>query len=457
MKTLLIIGAGPGGYECAVRAAKAGLDVHIADRADHVGGTCLNEGCIPTKCLCHSAETLEAARVATALGIQADCSSFSLAQAMAHKDQVTASLQTGIHTLLSTPGITFHAAEARFAPNNPHTVYLGEEELQADYVFIATGSLPKFLPIPGAHTPGVLTSTELLQLTEVPARLCIIGGGVIGLEFASIFRSFGSEVTVIEYCKEILPNFDTDIAKRLRTSLKKRGITFITGAPVTAIHADETRNGELHVSYEYRNAVKDLLADKVLMAVGRGPNLDSLNLADAGIDFTPRGITVDAHFQTSQPGIYAVGDINGICQLAHAATFQSYHALAHILGEVEQDTTPLDLIPAAVFTTPEAAMVGLTEEAARAAHSDIKVGKAYYRANGRALTMNAAGDGLVKLIATPTGELLGAHILGTHAAELIHELTLVIRLKGTVNDLRHTIHAHPTLSELILQAAEALE
>lgn len=457
MKTLLIIGAGPGGYECAVRAAKAGLDVHIADRADHVGGTCLNEGCIPTKCLCHSAETLEAARAATALGIQADCPSFSLAQAMAHKDQVTASLQTGIHALLSTPGITFHAAEARFAPNNPHKVYLGEEELQADYVFIATGSLPKFLPIPGAHTPGVLTSTELLQLTEVPARLCIIGGGVIGLEFASIFRSFGSEVTVIEYCKEILPNFDTDIAKRLRTSLKKRGITFITGAPVTAIHADETRNGELHVSYEYRNAVKDLLADKVLMAVGRGPNLDSLNLVDAGIDFTPRGITVDAHFQTSQPGIYAVGDINGICQLAHAATFQSYHALAHILGEVEQDTTPLDLIPAAVFTTPEAAMVGLTEEAARAAHSDIKVGKAYYRANGRALTMDAAGDGLVKLIATPTGELLGAHILGTHAAELIHELTLVIRLKGTVNDLRHTIHAHPTLSELILQAAEALE
>lgn len=457
MKTLLIIGAGPGGYECAVRAAKAGLDVHIADRADHVGGTCLNEGCIPTKCLCHSAETLEAARAATALGIQADCSSFSLAQAMAHKDQVTASLQTGIHTLLSTPGITFHAAEARFAPNNPHKVYLGEEELQADYVFIATGSLPKFLPIPGAHTPGVLTSTELLQLTEVPARLCIIGGGVIGLEFASIFRSFGSEVTVIEYCKEILPNFDTDIAKRLRTSLKKRGITFITGAPVTAIHADETRNGELHVSYEYRNAIKDLLADKVLMAVGRGPNLDSLNLADAGIDFTPRGITVDAHFQTSQPGIYAVGDINGICQLAHAATFQSYHALAHILGEVEQDTTPLDLIPAAVFTTPEAAMVGLTEEAARTTHSDIKVGKAYYRANGRALTMDAAGDGLVKLIATPTGELLGAHILGTHAAELIHELTLVIRLKGTVNDLRHTIHAHPTLSELILQAAEALE
>ncbi|MFR1987622.1 MAG: FAD-dependent oxidoreductase [Prevotellamassilia sp.] len=243
MKTLLIIGAGPGGYECAVRAAKAGLDVHIADRADHVGGTCLNEGCIPTKCLCHSAETLEAARAATALGIQADCSSFSLAQAMAHKDQVTASLQTGIHTLLSTPGITFHAAEARFAPNNPHKVYLGEEELQADYVFIATGSLPKFLPIPGAHTPGVLTSTELLQLTEVPARLCIIGGGVIGLEFASIFRSFGSEVTVIEYCKRFCPT----LIRHCETSahpLKKRGITS-SHELCTAIHADETRNGEL--------------------------------------------------------------------------------------------------------------------------------------------------------------------------------------------------------------------
>lgn len=339
-----------------------------------------------------------------------------------------------------------------FIPGDAHSVKVGDEVITADYVFIATGSVSKFLPVSGAHSEGVLTSTELLSLNEVPERLCIIGGGVIGLEFAGIFNSFGSHVTVIEYCKEILPNFDRDIAKRLRTSLKKRGIEFITGAPVTAIHVDEAKN-ELHVSYEYRNAVHDCLADKVLMAVGRGPNLSSLNLDEAGIAYTKKGITVDENMQTNVPGVYAVGDINGLCQLAHAATFQSYHALAHVLG-TDELKVDLSIVPAAVFTTPEAAMVGITEDEAKAKEMAVEVHKAFYRANGRALAMDAGGDGLVKII-TADGRVVGAHILGAHSSELIHEVALLMSKGGNLADIKNCIHAHPTLSELVLQAAES--
>lgn len=452
MKSLLIIGAGPGGYECAVRAAKAGLDVHIADKADHLGGTCLNEGCIPTKCLCHTAEVLELAKSANVYGVESDLSKFNIAAAVERKDKVVAQLQQGISTLLTSPGITYHEGTAKFEPGDAHTVIVGDETIHADYVFIATGSVPKYLPVEGAHSEGVLTSTELLQITEIPQRLCIIGGGVIGLEFAGIFNSFGSKVTVIEFCKEILPNFDRDIAKRLRTSLKKRGIEFVTGAPVTAIHRDEVQN-ELHVSYEFRSAVHDCVADKVLMAVGRGANINSLNLAEAGIEFTPRGIKTDDNMLTNVPGVYAVGDINGRCQLAHAATFQSYHALAHILGQTDEATN-LSLVPAAVFTTPEAAMVGITEDEAKDKQITVNVHKSFYRANGRALAMDAAADGLVKIVARPDGKILGAHILGAHASELIHEITILMSMDGTLNDIKRCIHAHPTLSELVLQAAD---
>lgn len=450
MKSLIIIGAGPGGYECAVRAAKSGLDVHVIDRENHLGGTCLCEGCIPTKCLCHSAETFEAAQAAQAYGVSVDTSNFDFKSVIDRKDHITTQLQEGIAQLMKTPGITFHAGYARFAPNDPHTVFINEEELHGDYIIIATGSVSKFLPIPGAHTPGVVTSTELLQMTEVPKRLGIIGGGVIGLEFASIFNTFGSQVTVIEYCKEILPNFDKDLAKRLRLALKKKGIEFITGAPVTAIHADEEQNGEMHVSYEYRSAVHDYLSDVVLMAVGRAPNLSTLNLEEAGIQSTPKGIIVNENMETNVAGVYAIGDINGLCQLAHAATFQGYKALSHLLGE--ENSTDLSLVPAAVFTTPEAAFVGLTEDAAKAKYGEIQVHKSYYRANGRAVSMDEGNEGFLKLLSLPDGQIIGGHILGAHAAEMIHEISAIMNLHGTTHQLKQMIHAHPTLSEIVLQS-----
>ena len=452
MKKLLILGAGPGGYECAVRAARRGLEVHIVDKTEHLGGTCLSEGCIPTKCLCHTAEILRSAREAETYGLQIS-GTFSLSAAMQRKNEVIARLQEGIAGLLSSPGIHFHEGLARFVPGDAHCVEVGGERLSADYIIIATGSVSKFLPIPGAHIPGVLTSTEMLQLQEVPARLCIIGGGVIGLEFASIFKAFGSEVTVIEYAKEILPFFDKDLAKRLRTALKKQGINIITGAPVTAIHADNSTNGELHISYEFRSSVCEVKVDKVLMAVGRGANLQTLNLSEVGIAYTPRGIIVNEHMETNIPGVYAVGDVTGLIQLAHAATAQSFRALAHILGE--QDSTNPNLVPAAVFTTPEAAMVGMTEEEAKAKVPGLQCKKSFYRANGRALSMEADGSGMVKLLVSPDGEIVGAHILGAHAAELIHEIAVVMQSAAGSELLSHTIHAHPTLSELLQKAAES--
>lgn len=449
---IIIIGAGPGGYETAVRAAKQGHQVAVVE-ARRVGGTCLNEGCIPTKCLCRTAEVLHDVKTADVFGVEADKTpAFSLKKAIERKDNVVETLVKGVEMLMRTPGITFFHGKATFVEATTMKVELhdgGEEILSAPVIIIATGSVSKFLPIEGAHSRDVLTSTEMLQLTELPRRLCIIGGGVIGLEFASIFNAFGSETTVVEYCKEVLPNLDADIAKRLRTSLKKQGIAFHVGAAVTAIK--ELSGGGSEVVFEAKGKQQCVEADIVLMAVGRAANVASLNLADVGIDFTPRGIKVDEHFATNIPGIYAIGDVNGICPLAHAAAFQGYSVLDHLFGTTKR---PIDtsLVPSAVFTVPEMASVGLTEEACQAREMEYSVKKAFYRANGKSLSMGS-DEGLVKLIVGTDDKLLGCHILGAHAADIVHEATLLMALGGTVADLSQTIHAHPTLSEVLLAAA----
>lgn len=435
---LIIIGAGPGGYETAVRAAKAGLGVVVIER-QHLGGTCLNAGCIPTKCLCHSAETGE-----------------ELASAIARKDEVVEKLKAGIAQLMKTPGITLVEGEARFIDRQ--TVAVGEtvngewtatNEYTAKNIIIATGSVTKYLPIPGTHAKGVVSSTELLQLTTLPKRLVIIGGGVIGLEFAGIFQSMGTQVTVIEFCKEVLPQFDRDIAKRLRTALKKRGIAFHTGAAAKEIH----EGTPLVVDFEEKGKLQSVEADVVLMAVGRAANLESLNLADVNIATTPRGITVNKHMQTSVPGIYAIGDVNGIIQLAHAASAQGKVALNKILNPDYELQRPL-LIPGAVFTVPEVGMVGQTEEQLTEAGIEYRAHKSMYRANGKALAMNAE-EGLVKILTDADGKILGCHILGAHASDLIHEATLAMQLGATIHDIADTVHAHPSLSEILMAAAEA--
>ena len=460
---LIIIGAGPGGYETAVRAAKAGLQVVVVEK-EHLGGTCLNAGCIPTKCLCHSAEQIEELKNSN-IEMAAPSILQFFNSSILRKNEVVEKLKAGVAQLMKTPGITLVEGEARFI--DQHTVAVDDEQYEAKNIIIATGSRTKFLPIPGAHAEGVVTSTEILNLDHLPQRLAIIGGGVIGLEFASIFRSFGVEVTVIEFCKEVLPLFDRDLAKRLRTSLKKRGIEFHVGAAAKEIHEGKP----LVVDFEEKGKVQSVEADLVLMAVGRAANLESLNLADVGIETTPRGIAVDEHMQTNVPGIYAIGDVNGLMQLAHAASAQGKVALKKIISEerrvkseefataLAQEeksnlNSSLSIIPSAVFTVPEAAMVGQTEEQLTEAGIEYKAHKAFYRANGKALAMEA-DDGLVKILTDVEGRILGCHILGAHASDLIHEATLAMRLGATIHDLADTVHAHPSLSEILLAAAEA--
>ena len=337
---IIIIGAGPGGYETALVAAKRGVEVVLIE-AGPVGGTCLNEGCIPTKAFCKNAEVLDGLREAEAFGVTGLSYGFDFKAVAARKNTVVEQLRGGVEGLLGHKNITLVRGKASFKDAHTVTVIPGfssvipsdadesPQEYTADFIIIATGSVSASLPIPGADLPGILTSREILDIEEVPQRLCVIGGGVIGLEFASIFRSFGSEVTVVEYCKDILPRFDTDLAKRLKQSLGKRGIEINTQAQVTSITEN---SGEYNVTFTRKGKEEIVVADKVLMAVGRKANVASLNLADAGIEFTPRGIVVNDVMQTNIPHIYAVGDINGKMMLAHAATFQGIVALDHIMG-----------------------------------------------------------------------------------------------------------------------------
>ena len=444
MQKIIIIGAGPGGYETAATAARNGFDVTLIE-ANEVGGTCLNEGCIPTKALCRTASLLTDLAEAAGYGVDNVSYSLNFPAVMARKEAIVAQLKSGVETLLSIPNLRLVKGTARFV--DAHTVEAAGETFTADYIIIATGSVSAMLPIPGHDLPGVITSREMLSLDSIPKRLCIIGAGVIGLEFASIFRTFGSEVTVVEFAKEVLPHFDSDLAKRLRQSLGKRGITIETQSGVTAIEAVEDG---LKVIYERKGKTAEVVADKVLMAVGRRANTASLNLADVGVETDRRGIVVNDRMQTSVPHIYAIGDVNGLMMLAHAASFQGERALHAIMGR--DDELRLDVMPAAVFTMPEVATVGMTEDDCKAQGVAYSAKKAFFRANGKALCLGES-EGYCKLIVAEDGKLLGCHIYGPHASDLVQEACALITKNGTVEDLRNIIHTHPTLSEVVMTAA----
>lgn len=446
---LIIIGAGPGGYETAVKAAQAGLNTVIIEQG-RVGGTCLNVGCIPTKCFCKNAELLSELNESELLGIKGlQHGGIDMQKVVERKNGVVDTLVSGIEALLKNPKITRVTGKASFVNANTVAVEGSDETYEAPNIIIATGSVTKFLPIPGKDLPKVLTSTEMLDITEVPQRLVVIGGGVIGMEFASIFNSFGSEVTVLEYCKEILPNFDADIAKRLKASLKGKGINIINNAAVNGI---VDAGDHYDVTYMLKDKQEAVAADIVLMAVGRAANTGSLNLDQIGIETDRRGIVTDNDFRTNVPGIYAIGDVNGKCQLAHAASFQGQHALNTILGQT--DNIRLDIMPAAVFTNPEAATVGVTAEYCKANGINAKAHKSFFRANGKALAMNES-DGMVKILTDENDVIIGCHLFGPHSADLIQEVAALMNKNATLADLRDIVHAHPTLGEVILNAAHA--
>ena len=443
---LIIIGGGPGGYETALLAAQRGLAVTLIERGN-LGGTCLNEGCIPTKTLCRSAALACDMKKAAELGVAVGDWSVVFPTIMARKNAVVEQLRTGVEALMRHPKISLVTGDARFV--DALTVEVAGERYAARDVIIATGSTAATLPIEGADLPGVVTSKELLDLHELPQRLTVIGAGVIGLEFASIFHALGSNVTVLEYAREVLPHFDTDMAKRLRQSLGKRGIVIETQAAVKSV---AKINSSLAVNYEKKGKTLAVEADVVLMAVGRKANVSSLNLDDVGIDYTQRGITVDDNMLTNVPHVYAIGDINGKMMLAHAATFQGVCALNHIMGE--SCRVRLDVMPAAVFTMPEAATVGLTEDDCKERGIEYVAKKSFFRANGKALSIGEP-EGYCKLLVAADHRLLGCHILGAHASDVVQEVCALITRGASCDDLALTIHAHPTLSEVVLSAARS--
>ena len=427
---IIVIGAGPGGYETAIEAAKRGMEVVlISDGA--LGGTCLNEGCIPTKTFCHYASVNGA-----------DIS--DLEELQEKKSEVVNQLCSGIDTLLKSKKVTLVYGRASFVDS--HTVAVGDNSYSADKVIIATGSVCSSLPVPGIEL--ALTSKEILELKKVPARLCVIGGGVIGLEFASVFSAMGSQVTVVEYAPHILPRFDEDLSKRLKQSLAKRGIAIETSSQVKSIESD--LSGYV-VRYQKKEEEFELKTDIVLLAAGRRPAVNSLNLDAVGVEFSPKGIKVNDDMQTSNPDIYAIGDVNGRMMLAHVAVFQGKRALNSIEGK--PDRIRFDIVPSAVFTVPELASVGMTEEEAKERGIKVKALKSFYRANGKAVAMGCT-EGYVKILVNEENDrIIGCHILGEHASDLIQEATVLLNFDASVSDLQNIIHAHPTLGELLQTAS----
>lgn len=427
---LIVIGGGPGGYEAAVYAASKGLKVVLFEERK-LGGTCLNRGCIPTKTLCHEADIL--------LQRSNTDTPVDYAALLRRRDEVVAQLVAGVETLMQTPGLTYVPSHA--AMRDDHTVEAEGEEYTADYVIVATGSVPMRLPIKGNEY--AITSDELLTTgTDVlPKRLCIVGGGVIGMEMASAYAAFGSEVTVVEFLRECLPTVDTDIAKRLRRKLTERGIAFQLNAKVTSISPDRT------VCFEQKGKSLTVEADTVLMATGRQPNFGGLDLDALGIAYTRRGITVDDNMRTSQEGVYAIGDVNGRMMLAHAAKYQGFRAVNHLLGH--GDGIQLALIPSAVFTNPEVASVGMTEQGLKESGLAYKVRKSFYRANGKALSMGET-DGMVKMLLLDDGRIVGCHVMGAHAADLVQEVAVAMHAHMTFGQLQEVVHIHPTLSEVLV-------
>ena len=410
---LIIIGAGPGGYRAAEYAAKQGLQVVIIEQ-DEVGGTCLNRGCIPTKTYVHAA---------------------SFDEARERMGQVVPLLRSGVEGILAHPNITLMRGTASFLDSQ--TVNVCRDSVVAKNIIIATGSSAKLLPLPDINDPRLVTSTELLQCPTLPKRLAIIGAGVIGMEFASVFHRFGSEVTVIEYLKECLPMVDSDIAKRLRKLLEKRGIKFQMKTAVQSL--------------------ADIDADMILMATGRKANTEGLNLSAAGITPAPNGtIPTDNNFScvgcdSVAATLYAIGDVNGKQMLAHAAEMQAIRAVNHILGKT--DGIRFDIMPAAIFTEPEAACVGPSEDQLKTDAVDYICKKSFWRANGKAQAMNET-EGMLKLFADQQERIIGCHAYGAHAADIVQEVSVLMCKDTTLSELRDMIHIHPTLSEILKAAVE---
>jgi len=450
---VVIIGGGLGGYVAAIKAAQLGLKVVLVEK-DKLGGVCLNWGCIPTKALVSTAELLNNLQRAGEFGIQVKDYSFDFPAIMKRKDMITKRLSSGVEQLLKANRVRVIKGEGQII--KPGTVEItdaaGEKEMiKSKNIIIATGSSVMKLPIPGIDNEGVITSDGALSLSELPSRMLIIGGGVVGIEFAGIFKALGVEVTVVEMLPRILLPIDEEIAVRLTQLLKRKGIEILTDSKVKEIKKNRQN---LEVLISTADGEKKLEIEKVLLAAGRVPELGNIDVQRLGIELDKGAIKVDEKMRTNIPGIYAVGDVVGKIMLAHVASREGIVAVENISGK--EVLIDYKVVPNCVFSMPEVASVGLTEEEARKENHNIKVSKFPFIANGKALSMGET-EGMVKIIAdADTSELLGFHILGAHASDLIAEGSLALSMEATAFEIVNTIHAHPTLSEAIAEAAEGI-
>ena len=450
---LAIIGAGPGGYVSAIRAAHHGLRVALVD-PNPPGGVCLHTGCIPTKTMVASVDLLRQAQQSSQWAVSIAQAEAQLASIVDRRQKVVTKLAASVQNLIDKNGVDFIKGRGRLKSPTEIEVTDGEGNVTHTLanpraIILATGSRPTELPIAPHDGARILNSNDLLTLTDLPPRLLILGGGYIGCEFASIFAALGSEVTVLEAEPRLLPGMDPDLCDFLRRGFKRQNITVRLNETVQT--ASATAEG---VTVQLAN--ETLEGTHLLVAVGRTPNTEDLGLDAAGVALDGRAISVNEFLQTNVSGIHAIGDVTGKMQLAHVATAQGRVVVDNLIANKNEARMNYDEVPAAVFTHPEIATIGLTEAEAEARGIPIRMGRFPFAAIGKALAQGET-DGFVKLIAhAETGKLLGGHILGGHAAELIGQITLAIKLNATAEQLTETIFAHPTLSEAILEAAESL-
>ncbi len=447
---LVVIGGGPGGYTAAIRAAQKGATVGLVEK-DRVGGTCLNRGCIPTKALYYSAKNLLATEKAEKFGIKISGVEFNIAEAVRRKNDVVAKLVGGIEQLLKANRIELMRGNGSIEAEGKVKVEREDgstEVVGAKSIIIATGSEPALIPAFKIDGTNVITSTEALELNRVPESLLIIGGGVMGCEFANIFSAFGSSVKIVEILPRILSTEDPQAVRVVERVFKKRGVEVFTGTGVEEINIVEDGRVETRLTDG-----RTITTEKVLVTIGRSFNSSGIGLEGVGVETDDKGrIEVDSRMQTTAKGIYAIGDVTGGMLLAHVAAKEGLVAVENALGGTEE--MDYSVIPAGIFTEPEIASVGMREKEAKEKELEVKVGRFPYAASGKALTMEEP-DGFVQIVAdASTDKVLGATIVGAHATDLIGEVAIAIRQGAKVTDIADTVHAHPTLPELVMEAAE---
>ena len=448
-KRIIVVGGGPGGYVAAIRAAQLGAQVQLVER-ESVGGVCLNVGCIPTKAMLHAAETYQSVLHGKSVGVITENAKVDWPGVIKYKGSVVNRLVKGVEGLLKANGVTVHRGNAVL--KSPSSVDVNGSTLEADTIILATGSAPARPNFPGSQFPGVIDSTAALSLDRIPESMIILGGGVIGVEFASMYRDFGCKVTIVEMLPRILPGIDSEIVERLHKELTRKGIEIHTGARLTEV---KQNGSQLSLSVETHGKRAELVSEKLLVAVGRRACINGMGLEAVGVTVENGRIRVDEHFVTSIPGIYAIGDCSSPIMLAHVASAQGVAAVEHALGH--HPVYIGHVIPACIYVNPEIATVGLTEEQAREKGLRFKTGVFELAGNGKSI-IESDGVGFIKIIAgSKHGEILGVHIWGPRATDLIAEAALAIRLEATVDELISTIHAHPTVGEAMPEAALAVD